>query len=166
MCPAVSPLDKEEHPVVLLRRLIKGGCVEQIQGSLGLQLIQALRAHRARTEAALNQLGLHCGQEMLLLCLWSEEGLPQSQLAAAMGVEPPTATKMLQRMERAGLIERRPDDEDARVSRVYLTARGRGLEQPVLQVWQHLEAQTVAGLSPTEQALLRRLLMQVVANLS
>ena len=103
---------------------------------------------------------------MLLLRLWSEEGIPQSQLAAAMGVEPPTATKMLQRMERAGLIERRPDPDDARISRVYLTQRGRALEQPVLEVWKQLEAQTVAGLSPTEQALLCRLLMQVAANLS
>lgn len=83
-----------------------------------------------------------------------------------MGVEPPTATKMLQRMEHAGLIERRPDPEDARVSRVYLTEQGRALEQPVLEVLKHLEAQTVAGLSAMEQALLRRLLMQVSANLS
>jgi len=124
------------------------------------------KAHRARAEAALNRLGLHTGQEMLLLRLWIEEGIPQSQLAVSMGVEPPTATKMLQRMEHAGLIERRPDPEDARVSRVYLTERGRALEQPVLEVWKQLEAQTVAGLSPTELALLRRLLMQVAANLS
>ena len=69
-------------------------------------------------------------------------------------------------MEHAGLIERRPDPEDARISRVYLTERGRALEQPVLEVWKDLEAHTVAGLSATEQALLRRLLMQVSANLS
>lgn len=140
--------------------------MRQIRDYLGFQILQVHKAHRARAEAALNQLGLHTGQEMLLLRLWSEEGIPTSQLAAAMGVEPPTATKMLQRMERTGLIERRPDPEDARISRVYLTQRGRALEQPVLEVWKQLEAQTVAGLSPTEQALLRRLLMQVAANLS
>jgi DNA-binding MarR family transcriptional regulator len=47
-----------------------------------------------------------------------------------------------------------------------LTERGRALEQPVLEVWKQLEAQTVAGLSDTEQALLRRLLMQVSTNLA
>jgi MarR family transcriptional regulator, organic hydroperoxide resistance regulator len=73
---------------------------------------------------------------------------------------------MLQRMEQAGFIERRADPEDARVTRVYLTERGRSLEQPVLDVWKKLEAQTVAGLSATEQALLSRLLQQVSANLS
>ena len=140
--------------------------MKQIQDYLGFQLLQVHKAHRTRAEAALNKLGLHTGQEMLLLRLWIEEGISQSHLAASMGVEPPTATKMLQRMEHAGLIERRADPEDARISRVYLTERGRALEQPVLEVWKQLEAQTVAGLSATEQALLRRLLMQVSANLS
>lgn len=140
--------------------------MRQIQDYLGFHLLQAHRAHRARAEAALNKVGLHTGQEMLLLRLWTEEGIPQSQLAASMGVEPPTVTKMLQRMEHAGLIERRADPEDARISRVFLTEYGRALEQPVLEVWQQLEEQTVVGLSAAEQALLRRLLLQVTANLS
>jgi DNA-binding MarR family transcriptional regulator len=83
-----------------------------------------------------------------------------------MEVEPPTVTKMLQRMEGAGLIERRPDPDDARVSRVYLAERGRALEQSVLDVWKQLEARSVSGLSLTEQTLLHRLLMQVLTNLS
>jgi len=140
--------------------------VRQIQDYIGFQLLQIHKAHRQRAEAGLNKLGVHTGQEMILLQLWIEEGIPQSQLAASMEVEPPTATKMLQRMERAGLIERRPDPEDARVSLVYLTERGRALEQPVLDVWKQLEAQTVSGLSLTEQTLLHRLLLQMLTNLS
>jgi MarR family transcriptional regulator, organic hydroperoxide resistance regulator len=140
--------------------------MRQIQDYIGFQVLQVHKAHRQLAEAALNKLGVHTGQEMILLQLWIEEGIPQSQLAASMEVEPPTATKMLQRMERAGLIERRTDPMDARVSRVYLTERGRALEQPVLDVWKQLETQTVADLSLTEQALLHRLLMQVLTNLS
>jgi len=140
--------------------------VRQIKDYIGFQVLQVHKAHRQLADAALNKLGVHTGQEMILLQLWIEEGIPQSQLAASVEVEPPTATKMLQRMERAGLIERRTDPTDARVSRVYLTERGRALEQPVLDVWKQLETQTVAGLSLTEQALLHRLLMQVLTNLS
>jgi DNA-binding MarR family transcriptional regulator len=83
-----------------------------------------------------------------------------------MCLEPPTITKMLQRMEAAGLVARRQDSEDARVSRVYLTDRGRSLEQVVIDVWQQLEEDTVQGLNETEQLLLRRLLIQVSSNLS
>ena len=140
--------------------------MRQIQDYIGFQVLQIHKAHRQLAEEDLNKLGVHTGQEMILLQLWIEEGIPQSQLAACMEVEPPTATKMLQRMERAGLIERRPDPEDARVSLVYLTERGRALEQPVLDVWRQLEARTVSGLSLTEQTLLRRLLLQVASNLS
>lgn len=140
--------------------------MRQIQDYIGFQLLQIHKAHRQLAEEDLNKLGVHTGQEMILLQLWIEKGISQSQLAACMEVEPPTATKMLQRMERAGLIERRPDPEDARVSLVYLTERGRTLEQPVLDVWRQLEARTISGLSLTEQTLLRRLLLQVATNLS
>ena len=140
--------------------------MKQLDDTVGFQLIQAFRVHRQAAEDALRQLGLYAGQEMILFQLWNEEGLTPSRLAQQMGVEPPTMTQMLQRMERAGFILRRQDNEDARVSRVYLTEQGRALEQPVQQVWHQLEERTVAGLSTTEQVLLRRLLVQVRMNFS
>ena len=140
--------------------------MRQVENYIGFQIIHIYRAHRQLAEEMFGKVGIYPGQEMILLQLWLEEGIPQSQIAACMKVEPPTATKMLQRMERAGLIERRPDPRDARVSLVYLTERGRALEQPVLDFWKQIEAQTLANLSLTEQALLHRLLAQVWTNLS
>ncbi len=140
--------------------------MRQVEDYIGFQIVHIYRAHRQIAEEAFGKLGIYPGQEMILLLLWLEEGIPQSQIAACIKVEPPTATKMLQRMERAGLIERRPDPTDARVSLVYLTERGRALEQPVLDSWKQLEARTVANLSLTEQTLLHRLLAQVWTNLS
>jgi DNA-binding MarR family transcriptional regulator len=140
--------------------------MRQVEDYIGFQIIHIYRAHRQLAEEAFGKLGIHPGQEMILLQLWLEEGIPQTQIAACMKVEPPTATKMLQRMERAGLIERRPDPRDARVSLVYLTEHGRALEQPVLDFWKQIEAQTLANLSLTEQTLLHRLLAQVWTNLS
>lgn len=140
--------------------------MRQIEDYIGFQIISIYRAHRQLAEEALGKLGIYPGQEMILLQLWLEEGIPQSQITACMKVEPPTTTKMLQRMERSGLIERRPDPRDARVSLVYLTERGRALEQPVLAFWKQIEVQTLANLSLTEQTLLHRLLSQVWTNLS
>ncbi len=133
---------------------------------IGFQLVQICRAHRNRADSALNELGLHVGQEMIMFQLWREEGLTHSQLAEQMCLEPPTITKMLQRMESSGLVERRQDSDDARVSRVYLTERGHELEKDVMAVWKQLEDDTVHGLNDTEQLLLRRLLIQVNGNLS
>ena len=140
--------------------------MKQIRDFVGLQLVQVCRAHRQRADEKLSKLGLHVGQEMMLLQLWVEDGLTQSQLAQYANVELPTMTKMVQRMEHAGLVVRRPDPEDARISRVYLTERGRSLEQPVLRAWTQLEERTLSGLTQVEQMLLRRMLLQIDTNLS
>ncbi len=136
-----------------------------LQDYIGYRILQIHRAHRNRAEAAFNEIGLHTGQEWVLFQLWNEEGLTQSELVNALNVEPPTITKTLDRLEKAGLVERRQDPEDARVSRVYLTPAGRALEGQVRKVWDKLEADTVQGLSDVEIALLRRLLDQVERNL-
>lgn len=95
-----------------------------------------------------------------------EEGITQSQLAEALCVDASTVTKTLLRLERGGVIERRADAADARIWRVYLTGRGRGLVKPVADIWTRAEERLVQNLSEAERALLRRLLMQVLANLS
>ncbi len=134
--------------------------------SLNYQLIQLMKEHRQRAEEALSQLGLHVSQELVLFVLWREEGLSQSELAARLRVELPTLTKAVQRMERAGLLIRQADEKDTRVSRVYLTEKGRALYAPALNVWQEMETRTLRGMTEIEQVLLRRLLQQMVSNLS
>ncbi len=139
--------------------------MKQIEENIGYLLVQVCKAHRQCADVALNEHGVHVGQEMILMQLYCREGVPQSQLVEALGVEPPTVTKMLQRMEAAGLVERGPSPEDARVSLVYLTEQGRQTERPVLKSWEQLEERFVAGLTDMERALLRRLLMHVLNNL-
>jgi DNA-binding MarR family transcriptional regulator len=133
---------------------------------LNYQLIQLMKEHRQRAEEALSQLGLHVSQELFLFVLWREEGLSQSELAARLRVELPTVTKAVQRMEHAGLLIRQADEQDSRVSRVYLTEKGRTLYAPALNIWQDVEARMLHGMTEIEQALLRRLLQQMVSNLS
>src|SRR5262245_44660156 len=137
-----------------------------LQDYIGYRIIQILKAHRGHAEPAFAALGLYPGQEHVLFQLWNEEGLTQSQLSENLCIEPPTVTKSLQRLEQAGLVERRQDPDDARVSRVYLTERGRALQAPVQKTWDDLEALTVKGLSEIEKALLRRMLEQINKNLA
>jgi MarR family transcriptional regulator, organic hydroperoxide resistance regulator len=128
-------------------------------------LAQSCRAHRATASTLLSELGLHPGQEFLLYELWQKSDITQSDLAEHLCVEAPTVTRMLQRMERSGLIERYPDPVDARILRVCLTERGRTIQQQVEEVWNRLEEQTVGGFTLEERLLLRRLLLQIYSNL-
>ena len=121
--------------------------------------------HRARIDQLLEALGLYRGQPPVLFELWRQEGLPQAELADRLKIAPATVTRMLQRMERAGFIRRQPDPDDQRVTRVYLGEAGRAIQGQVEQVFRTLEAETFAGLSPTEHDLLRGLLLRLRTNL-
>ncbi len=134
--------------------------------NIGVLLAHICKAQRNLAEAEFNKLGLHAGQERVLLNLMDQESVGQSDLVTHLCVEPPTVTKMLQRMEKAGLVERHQDDQDGRASRVNATAQGRALQQPILQAWDNLEERMLANMTMTEQTLLRRLLMQALANLT
>lgn len=139
--------------------------MSEIKESVGYALAQLCKAHRYSVDTALRAHNLRVGQEMILLELWGNEGLTQSQLVERLCVEPPTVTKMLQRMEGEGLIERRPDPEDARVSRVFLGLQGRAIEAEVAAAWGSVERRLTAGLSGEERLLLRRLLLHARQNL-
>ena len=109
---------------------------------------------------------LHVGQEILLMHLWEQDGRSQSELADLMEVEPPTLTKMLNRLEKSGLLERQRDQTDARIFRVYLTEAGWALQEPIQHMWRELEARTMAHLTLEERIVLRRLLMQIRRNMT
>ncbi|KAB8141352.1 MarR family transcriptional regulator [Chloroflexia bacterium SDU3-3] len=132
---------------------------------ISYQIIMLAHSHRQRCEENLKKIGLYAAQEHILFLLHEEDGLTATQLAARFRVGLATIGKSLQRMERAGLVVRRPDPEDRRALQVFLTEEGRALYAPAQQVWQDLAACTVRGMSDVEKVLFLRLLQQSVANL-
>jgi DNA-binding MarR family transcriptional regulator len=138
---------------------------EQLEGFVGIEFVLAHRAFRHKGEKALGRLGLRVGQELILFHLCAVHDLSQHQLAGRLGVEQATVSIMLRRMARVGLVGRRRDKNDARVTRVYATRKGRALEKPVLRVWRDQESQLLAGLTDGEKRALRRLLERIRANL-
>lgn len=129
------------------------------------QIVQIARAHRSRAAELLSVLGLHPGQEMILFQLKQQDGQTLSQLAERLGVQPPTVTKMVTRMEASGHLERRVSTRDSRVTQVFLSDRAKRMIDEVDRNWAQLEAETIQGLTLEERLLLRRLLMQVARNL-
>ena len=121
-------------------------------------LLAFSRALRSRHAALLAPHGLHPGQDALLMLLWQSPGLRQADLAVRLGVEPPTITRMVRRLERGGLVERRRDPDDARVMRIYSTPRARLLEVIVRRVWSELENELTAALGAAGAAELSHLL--------
>lgn len=105
--------------------------------------------HRALAGALLAPLGLHTGQEVLLLELAASGPRTQGQLAIASGCEPPTITGSVRKLEAAGLVVRRPSPSDGRVTIVELSARGHALIPTLEEAWKQLAEQTLTGLTST-----------------
>lgn len=129
--------------------------------TLDFLLAQVSHLHRSRAFQVLEDIGLYRGQPPVLRALWEQEGLTQTELAERLHNSPATVTKMLQRMEKAGFIARKPDLEDQRVTRVYLTDAGRAIQTRVQAIWQQFDEENFAGFTLEERVLLRRFLMQI-----
>jgi DNA-binding MarR family transcriptional regulator len=101
----------------------------------------------------------HPGQAGCLLALSHHDGMSPSELADALHVSRPTVTSMVQRMEAAGAIERRTDEHDQRITRVYLTARGHELATRMHAVHADVIEATIGQLSEDDRRELLRLLV-------
>ncbi|MEV4255520.1 MarR family transcriptional regulator [Spirillospora sp. NPDC049652] len=122
--------------------------------------------HRARTAALLAPLGLHPGQEALLLELVRTGPMIQAKLSDALGVEPPSVTLMTRKLEAAGHVRRAPSPADKRASVVELTDSGRALAEQVKELWCALAEETVAGLPAGTVSELPALLGALTSNVA
>ena len=95
---------------------------------LGFLIHDATRLLRKRFEARASGLGLSSAQWRLLVRVAKEEGVAQARLAELLEIEPISVSRLVDRMEEGGWIERRPDATDRRVRMIFPTAKGaRGL---------------------------------------
>ena len=129
------------------------------------RLSQAAHAYRVRAGSRLARIDLHSGQENLLKTLAEADGQSMSDLAATLGVQPPTVTKMISRLAAQDYVERRAAKGDGRQALVFLTERGQRAIAGVDKVWKRVEKDAVAGIDEKDRKRLRKLLRQIERNL-
>ncbi|SHJ65000.1 DNA-binding transcriptional regulator, MarR family [Dethiosulfatibacter aminovorans DSM 17477] len=95
--------------------------------------------------------GVTSSQNKVLRCLWEEGGLHQSEIAKEMDVRAPSLTKLIDQLEKKGLVERRSCKDDGRAKRVYLTEGGRDLKEKSLEAVYHLEDVLFEGFKEDEK---------------
>ncbi|MFS0724160.1 MarR family winged helix-turn-helix transcriptional regulator [Paenibacillus sp. 1P07SE] len=120
---------------------------------------------RHHVDSLIRAYDVYPGQPPLLMRLAGQDGQSQKELARHMQVQPATLTVMINRMTSNGLLERRPDARDQRVSRVYLTEKGRTAAVAVQEALGTLEEWSFARFSSTEKRLFRELLERMHSDL-
>jgi DNA-binding MarR family transcriptional regulator len=123
------------------------------------------RAFMRTLEARIAAHGIAVSTWFLLRVLWEQDGLTQAELGERVGIVGPTAVAAMRRLLQDGLAVRRPDKEDKRKLRIFLTPKGRELETVLLPEAAAAIKLATDGLRPQEIAELKRLLRRIALNL-
>lgn len=133
--------------------------------TIGYLFVRICKTRRNKANEMLAKHGIHAGQDVLLYYLSLDDGQTVSQLVGDIMVQHATIANMINRMTANGLVKKIKDENDARVSRIFLTDKGREAVVEVKQIWRTLEKQTMEGFSEEENEVLKTLLKKVIGNL-
>lgn len=137
-----------------------------MQLTLPYLLSDSGRLLRRAFDARVRQLGMTSRQARLLMILDVSEGENQGYYAERLEVEPISLTRMVDRMEDGGLIERRRDPADRRAWRLFLTQRSREVLDEVRDSLAGLEDEMLNGLDAAQRAALAQMLETIRVNFS
>ena len=106
----------------------------RLENQLCFALVTAARNVVAIYRPILEPLGLTHPQYLVMLALWEKSPRSLGDLAAALALDPATASPLVKRLETDGLIERRRSSADERRLDIALTPAGQALRQRALAV--------------------------------
>jgi MarR family transcriptional regulator for hemolysin len=133
---------------------------------IGLQITRTAKLVARAFDDALAEVGGSLPVWLVLVSLKSQRHGMQRDLADAIGVEGPTLTHHLNRMEAEGLVTRRRDPENRRVHRVELTDAGDAAFHRLLKAVVAFDRRLRAGISGEDAAVLSDLLGRLRLNLA
>lgn len=161
------PRESQSHagrPLTLPEPVLEG--VDEQSARVFRAFLRTLRLHRRLMIKTMAGHGTHPGQAICLRLLQDNDGATQRDLAAELHIARPTMSKMLGGMEKAGFVERRPDERDQRLTRVFLTADGRELAHELGTVAGAMINETIGSLPESDRAELARLLEELGSRMA
>ena len=124
------------------------------------------KAFLRRLQDSLAPFDVPLGHWLYLRILWQKEGLTKRELSVEAGVMEPTAFVALKGMEADGLISFERRDDNKKNIYVFLTPKGRALEQQLVPLAEQVNADAAAGIDEEELRITRKVLLQMLVNLS
>ena len=124
------------------------------------------RLARRAFDARAREIGVTRPQWQVLVTLNRHEGVNQGGLAELLDVEPITVCRMVDRLQEADLVERRPDPSDRRSWRLFLTDKAAALLAQLQPLGEQLETEAFEGISSEERAAVWATLGRLRSNLA
>ena len=132
---------------------------------IGFLISDVARLMRTVFDRRMNSLGLTRAQWLVLTRLYRRPGASQTELAEMLEIDRANAGRMIDRMEKGGWLERRPDGADRRIWRLYLTAEARRLHARMWKLAETTVDDALDPLSLAERAEFTRLAARVKERL-
>jgi len=139
--------------------------MEHPDRNLGFLLHDVARLMRKRFEQNARELGLTRSQCQVLAHLSRNDGIQQGALAEILEVEPITLTRILDRLEEAGLVERLPHPRDRRVRLLRLTEAAHPLIDGIFAIGAVTRGESLTGVSEEDRDRLFDILSSMKTNL-
>lgn len=134
--------------------------------SLGYVVNHVSRLMTQAMGEAILDLGVTPGQLPVLMCLWEQDGLTQRELYERVNIEQATMSNTLKRMERDGLIRRKPDPNDRRAARITLSAKAKKLEGPLADAVKTVNKKALGPLKKKDKKALMDMMGTMIENLT
>jgi MarR family transcriptional regulator, transcriptional regulator for hemolysin len=136
--------------------------------TLGVLLRDTSRLIRRRFVQYARERGLplNRSEAQVLVHVDREQGMSQAQLAEQLDLEAIALVRLIDSLQEAGLIERRPHPHDRRVRTLWLTEAAQPILAQVMAVRAEVRSQAMAGMTDADQEKLLDLLMTVRGNLA
>ena|SRR5262245_32500113 len=132
--------------------------------TLPFEIAETAHAMRKAFDRRAIGLGVTRAQWKVLFRLTRQPGMRQIELADLLDIEPITLTRILDRLQEAGLVERTPDPSDRRAWRLHVTAKAQPLVVKLRAIADEMTAETFSGIDPGELETTRRVLERVREN--
>lgn len=133
--------------------------------TLGFLVTDVARIMRREFDCRARRIGVTRSQWRTLVIVSRNEGCNQGMLADRMEVEPISVARMIDRLEEAGLLERRRDPSDRRAWRIYLTPAAQPLLEQLRKIGEELHEDAMHGLTGTQRTDLEAMIARIRDNL-
>ncbi|MCG8634768.1 MAG: MarR family transcriptional regulator [Desulfobacterales bacterium] len=132
--------------------------------SVGRRLNFLFRISKQHLRQEMKKLGVGEGDYAFIAILFVMDGLSQDELSRQMRVDKSYTARAVAKLEKMGMVERRPDPDEHRIKRVFLAKRAREMELDVFNVLKGWHDTLVKGIDPEELAVIQAGLDRMIEN--
>jgi DNA-binding MarR family transcriptional regulator len=123
-------------------------------------------ARRLQKKFNTNTLNLTIEQWSVLYHLWKEDGKSQQELCNATFRDKPSITRLVDNLEKLGLVKRMPDEKDRRINKVFLTSTAQMLQEQTMELAEETLNEALKGVPPDQVNMCKEVLQKVYDNLN